>query len=151
MDEAKELNKIFASDGSFFGDQFSYAFMNASKLVNTKSKYVGDLFQKFIQDEVNRQFIIREIELLNPDIIISGNLADEGFFTGFKGIIKEDLGSIYWNDNCSVWQFKTDRMKEAIPWLDGHHFSARGETFKKFYEPICMAAKGFLDKDIKLK
>ena len=152
MKEAKELNKLFANEGKPFDDQFSYAFMNACKILNTKSTYVGKDFQEFIKDPNNRVFFIREIELINPDIIISGNLNDLSFFTDandfyqeFKGKIEANRESQFHNENCFVWQYKINNKK--IPWLDAYHFSRRGDTFEHFYEPICKAAKILLGKD----
>ena len=95
-------------------------------------------------------FFVREIELLSPDIIVSGNLNDLQFweFEEFKARLEQYNDWNCYKDDCFIWKYKVG--SKTIPLLDAHHFSARGETFKKFYEPICEIAKGFLDKDIKL-
>ena len=155
MDLAEELNCKLAEDSEKIGDAFSYAFMNASKILNEKSSHVEkDIFGKFIKDKINRAFFIREIDLLAPDIIVTGNLNDtgfwgnnenNGFYAEFKEKIKPWPNPEFDNDNCFVWKYTLcqGQEKKDIPMLDGHHFSARGETFEKFYEPICKAAKMF--------
>ena len=81
MPDAHRLNAIFAEDAQKLDGAFSNAFMNASKLVNTEGTKIGNICRSFINDKVNRLFFIREIELLAPDIIVSANLNDIGFFS----------------------------------------------------------------------
>ena len=76
---AGKLNRKFSEDPAVIEGAFSYAFINVSKLLNTEGINIGKMFYTFIKDTVNRAFFLREIELLNPDIIVSGNLADLGF------------------------------------------------------------------------
>ena len=150
MAEAKKLNCLLAEDTKNQPGAFSYAFMNASKILNEESSQVGKDFTAFVDDKVNRAFFVREIELLSPDIIVSGNLNDLRFweFEEFKARLKQHNDLNCHKDDCFVWKYEIGG--KTILLLDGHHFSARGETFEKFYEPICKAAKMFLDKDIKL-
>lgn len=147
MDTAKKLNSVFATDKD---EAFSYAFMNASKILNEKSTNVDDgPFGNFTVDKVNRAFFVREIELLDPDIIVSGNLNDLKFweFEEFKARLEQYN---VWNchkDDCFVWKYNIGNKKILL--LDAHHFSARGKkTCEHFYEPICTLAKAFFDKDI---
>ena len=147
MDTATKLNSAFATGRN---EGFSYAFMNASKILNEKSTYVEENgpFGKFTADKVNQAFFVREIELLSPDIIVSGNLNDLKFweFEEFKARLEQYNDWNCHKDDCFVWKYKMDN--KTIPLLDAHHFSARGETFEKFYDPICKVAKAFLTKDI---
>lgn len=144
MDTATKLNSVFATGKN---EAFSYAFMNASKILNEDSSKVGEVFTAFVNDKVNRAFFVREIELLAPDIIISGNLNDLRFweFEEFKARLKQHNDRNCHKDDCFVWKYEIGG--KTILLLDGHHFSARGETFEKFYEPICKVAKVFLDED----
>ncbi len=147
MDTATKLNSIFATSNN---EGFSYAFMNASKILNEDSTYVkkDGPFWKFTEDKVNRAFFVREIELLDPDIIISGNLNDLKFweFEEFKAKLEQYNDWNYHKDDCFVWKYEMSNKKILL--LDGHHFSATGDTYKKFYDPICKIAKAFFDKDI---
>lgn len=146
MDTATKLNSVFATDRD---EAFSYAFMNASKILNEKSVYIDrDIFGEFVKDKVNQAFFVREIELLAPDIIVSGNLNDLRFweFEEFKARLKPYNDLNCHKDDCFVWKYKVGN--KTITLLDAHHFSAPGDTFKKFYEPICKTAKVFLSKDI---
>ena len=150
MDNAKKLNALFAEDAKGIDDAFSYAFMNASKILNTESTYVkdGGPFRQFTADKVNRELFIREIELLEPDIIVSGNLNEFSFYLHeeFNDIISKDSGG-FTNENCYVWKYKLKANGKTIPCLDGWHFSAHKPHFECFYQPICEAAKFLLRND----
>ena len=143
---ARKLNQKFAEDPKLCDGAFSYAAVNASKLLNSDGKKIGKLFHAFISDEINRAFFLREINLLKPDIIISANLADLKFFKDFEGRIDPDVKSSYSSENCTVWNYKSEKKDKQIPWLDTWHFTAGKETFKCFYRPICVAAKELLGK-----
>lgn len=143
MQEAKELNKKFAPEGpegETLGDQFSYAFMNASKILNTQGTQIGDTFWKFINDNENLKFIIEEISLLDPNIIVSANLGDLGLMgklmTFSNSIKQKQSDNLLNNENRFIYCFD-----DKIPWIDTWHFSAHKDHFKGFYEPVCEAAK----------
>lgn len=142
MRNAKELNCIFAESKKRKGSSaFSYAFMNASKLLNTEGTHIGNKFSEFIDDEKNRYFIIREIELLAPHIIVSGNLGDIGFMGKLISSGKVKLSSAQLNNqNRFIYIFEDKK----IPWIDTWHFSARKADFEGFYEPVCGAAEVLL-------
>ena len=54
MASATKLNDVFATDKK---EAFSYAFMNASKILNEKSVYIDrDIFGEFVSDKVNQAF-----------------------------------------------------------------------------------------------
>ena len=135
MDDAKKLDARFAESGGF-----SYAFMNASKINNATgwTMLCKELFYAFIDDPKNRENIIREIELLDPDIIVSANLGDLGFFDRFPAIERSADQPC---EDCCVWYLNSGKK---IPWIDGWHFSARKPTFESFYSPICSLAKDLL-------
>ena len=147
MPEAKKLNQKFAEVAQEIEGTISYAFMNASKILNTQGTKVGEDFRCFINDKINRAFFIREIDLLAPDIIVSGNLNQFSFFDNdeFKGIASHCEEGKYDNDNCYVWQYKLQNGK-VVPCLDAWHFSRIGADFEYFYEPICQVAKNLIDK-----
>jgi len=140
MPNAKQLNHVFAEK-----DGFSYAFMNASKLNNNSGTTDVDagLFSDFIADPQNQAYFLKEIEILAPDIIISGNLGDKNFMTPFlesKKVQKKDC------DNKNFLYYELTLNGKLIPWLDGWHFSARRGSFDSFYNPICSKAKDILGK-----
>ena len=136
MPEAEILDKFFAEDAK----NFSYAFMNASKILNTEGTKIGNTFYDFINDEENQKYFLREIEILDPDIIISGNLGDIGFMGKLMphGKIKQSTEQLN-NNNRFIYTFEN-----KIPWIDTWHFSAPKAHFEGFYEPICAAAKVLL-------
>ena len=146
MPDAHRLNAIFAEDAKQLDGAFSNAFMNASKLVNTEGTKIGNICRSFINDKVNRLFFIREIELLAPDIIVSANLNDIGFFfhEEFADIVEHDADSEFNNGNCYVWKYKLQSTGKIIPCLDAWHFSAIHPNFEGFYQPICSAARHYL-------
>ena len=146
MPNAGRLDKSLAES-----DGFSYAFMNASKISNYTGSQALDKkqFEAFMQDEDNRKFIIAEIELLDPDIIISANLGDLGFFKYFNekyGI--EETNDKSFNTPDRYVRYISLNGKQPIPWIDGWHFSAHKCTFKCFYEPICQVAKNLIGKTL---
>ena len=135
MDDAKKLDTKFAEPAGF-----SYAFMNASKINNATgwTMLCKEQFYEFIDDPTNQANILREIELLDPDIIVSANLGDLGFFDRFPAIEKSDDQPC---EDCCIWYLNSGKK---IPWIDGWHFSARKRTFESFYSPICSLAKDLL-------
>ncbi len=143
---ARSLNRIFAEDPAKCKGAFSYAFMNACKLVNTEGTKIGNTFRSFINDKVNRLFFIREIELLAPDIIVSANLNDIGFYfhEEFADIVEYAADSDFNNENCYVWKYKLQSTGKIIPCLDAWHFSAIHPNFEGYYQPICSAARHYL-------
>ena len=139
MPNAGRLDKSLATPPP---DGFSYAFMNASKIDNHTGKSDLDKaqFNGFIEDEANREFIIEEIKLLDPDIIISANLGDLGFFKYFNdkyGIEEPNDKSLNTPDRFIRYIALNGK---SIPWIDGWHFSAHKNTFECFYKPICSIA-----------
>lgn len=141
MQEAKELDNSFAkSNETTETKTFSYAFMNASKILNIQGTQIGDTFQGFINDPENLKFIIEEIRLLNPNIIVSANLGDLGLMrklmTFNNSIKQKEADKLLNNENRFIYWFD-----DKIPWIDTWHFSAHKDHFKGFYEPVCEAAK----------
>ena len=142
MANATVLDKIFADPCE---DGFSYAFMNASKISNETDNPALDetQFENFIRDKQNLDYIAREIQLLTPDIIVSGNLGDLGFFKYFENAKKSENSSDHTKNRC-VYHLKVG--SKDIPWIDGWHFSAYKRTYESFYSPICSIAKDLLNK-----
>ena len=122
---------------------FSYAFMNASKILNIEGTQIGNTFRKFISDHENLKFIIKEIKLLNPDIVVSANLGDLGLIGELMKFsdIKQAEKHLN-NDNRFVYEFEG-----RIPWIDTWHFSAHKAHFENFYKPVCEAAKILLGRN----
>lgn len=143
MDEATVLDKIFAEPKCKGG--FSYAFMNASKISNETDNPALDetQFENFIRDKKNLDYMASEIQLLTPDIIVSANLGDLGFFKYFENAKKSENSSDHTKNRC-VYHLKVG--SKDIPWVDGWHFSAYKRTYESFYSPICSIAKDLLNK-----
>jgi len=139
----KKMQCAAELDCRFATEEFSYAFMNASKLLNVDGTQIGDVFYDFINDKTNQDFFIREIELLNPDIIVSGNLGDIGFMAKLEESCKVKQSAKHLNS-----QNRFNYLFEGkISWIDTWHFSAHKAHFEGFYQPVCEAAAIFLGKE----
>lgn len=149
MPNAKKLNDVLAIKEKRHGlKPFSYAFINASKILNTESKKTGEWFHEFITGdckEKNLEFLLTEISLLNPDIIVSGNLGYCHFFDYFKKPVLSNQENLDIDtSNCCIWSLKL--KNKEIKWIDTWHFSAPKSNFDNFYNPVCKAAKILLKK-----
>lgn len=121
---------------------FNFAIMNISKYSNDAEDGANadyKLINRSLEDSLleSRNFVREEIELLNPDIIISANL--------WNGKINEQfLEKIFPSDDFSATQ--EDKNKTAyiydfilndkkIKFLDLYHFSAIKNDEETFYNP----------------
>ena len=118
----------------------SFAFMNLSKLSheyadNPAWKADMTLMDSFVQktSECGQNYFQREIEILDPDIIITMNL--EQWLSA--------LGTIHQRESLSpdVAMYALELPKRAIPLLDCWHFSAIKRDLDNFYRPVCEACK----------
>ena len=115
----------------------SFAFMNISKFSNESGQWKADnkLIDKFI--ELSCGFHGREIDLLNPDIIIGMNLQHR---MPCLGTFENPL--YYGRKNAVCYQvLKTATGKEYI-YLDTWHFSAIGKSpDKDIFAPVIEALR----------
>lgn len=116
----------------------SFAFMNMSKSSNTsESRYLSGYYQKSIDESLD--YIKKEIEVLQPDYIISANIGQkclEQVFGDMECVIKEhNLYAYHINVNGKVTLL-----------MDTFHFSAIKKDNADFYTPICKAVQAFESK-----
>ena len=133
--------------GDTFGteDGVSFAFMNISKSSNENGTYADE---KLIEAsyEHGKNFIKREIELLEPDVIISANVTK--YITNLFGKpnkLKEIGGNSEVCDVCAQ-TIKVNGKDTLL--LDCWHFSSvKGKKdFEHFYHPVCEFTKNYFNK-----
>lgn len=135
MPSADIIGDTFATENGV-----SFAFMNISKSSNDKTVQADwGLIEESISNGL--QFIKKEIEILEPDVIITGNIGGY-FFKIFKEIRVVDR---LWSDldkECDVCIHELSIGGKIIPLLDCWHFSNfKKRDFENFYEPICRYLK----------
>ena len=123
-------------------NNYGFAIMNISKYSND-SEYGASadfkLINQFLKDSEldKRNFIREEIELLEPDIIITANLWD-------GDIEKTELEKVFptsdfsnertLKDVANYWEYKL--KNKTIHFIDLYHFSKPGNDQKLFYELV---------------
>ncbi len=124
-------------------NNYGFAIMNISKYSND-SEYGATadfkLINQFLKDSEldKRNFISEEINLLDPDIIITANLWDgnienkelEKFFPTKNFELQKEIQNV-----AQFWNYKLDNGKN-IKLIDCWHFSKPGSDQKLFYEPV---------------
>lgn len=133
----REYTKIPYADSlieQFGTSALSFAFMNISKFSNDKSAFQSDYetIDKAVEISVRqRNFILEEIDILNPDLVISMNLLDR------YGHTFGDLSQSAYSDSGNKIKLYTMPIgKRKVPLIDSYHFSyARSERLN-FIEPI---------------
>ena len=141
---ADELARSFAT-----ADGLSCAFLNLSKISNERETYQTDWEVLKASLEPSEPFLKREMELLNPDVIISANvsLSEAGAFRSEPVLLRkhpEDLLDIH---RCEL-------NGRTIYWFNTFHFSAvtrgRGKTglsdYHSFYLPVKEAVESLGDR-----
>jgi hypothetical protein len=131
--------------GNDFATQYgvSYAFMNLSKFSNESGKWQSneklmDMFLK-ISSMSNENLFAKEIEILNPDLIISMNLKDKH---KYLGTLKSP---VFYGNNQQVCAQKLVTDYGEYDFLDCYHFSAPRKKWEiDYYLPIIEAAKNML-------
>ena len=139
---ASELAKTFGT-----GHGMSFAFMNLSKFSNdSDSSWVlnNELATNFLEnskdDKIN--FHLEEINILQPDIIITSNL-NEVHLLSYLGELKEvDLS------DSNVWVYELSSHNRSIPILETWHFSNWSkQQDTEVYEPVLRKARQYLNKE----
>ncbi|PMG27810.1 hypothetical protein BCU94_18825 [Shewanella sp. 10N.286.52.C2] len=120
-------------------DGLSFAFMNLSKLSNESGNHQADwnlingFLDTFKSSPIN--YFSKQIELLNPDIIITMNL--ESRLSALGEVIPEEYGS-------KVSRYYLQTETEKYPLLDTFHFAAISKSPEEdFYVPIINALNKF--------
>lgn len=122
--------------------QYGFAFMNISKYSNDSEISAAadyDLINRFLADSnlTKRNFIREEIELLDPDIIITANLWETKINPDYLEVVfpTNAFSEIKrYEDQAILYNFQFNQKE--IQFIDTYHFSAIGSDEKKFYEPI---------------
>ena len=130
-------------------DRVSFAFMNLCKWSHEsddKSKpgtgadwtAINEFMEKSLTTETN--FFLQEIQLLQPDIIISMNLGPEIIKRVFgEKVIQIDNT----NPNCYAYSIEEAKNLNPILVLDSWHFSARNKKEQtEIYEPLLTVLEG---------
>lgn len=134
--------------GDTFGteDGVSFAFMNISKSSNETGTYADE---KLIANSYARgkEFIKREIELLEPDVIISANVTDKITNIFGEPNVLERIGGGN-GEECDV-AAQTIRVNgNDTLLLDCWHFSNINgkKDFEHFYHPVCEFTKKYFNQ-----
>lgn len=123
-------------------EQYGFAFMNISKYSNDSERSVAanyNLINQFFTDSdlTKRNFIREEIELLDPDIIITANLWDTKIKQEYLELVfptKDFVEVKSYKNEAILYDFQFNQKK--IKFIDAYHFSAIGSDGENFYEPI---------------
>lgn len=130
---ATEIVEDFSTDKGI-----SFAFMNLSKFSNNSESWKADwsLIDSFIDASKHHDFNLfnKEIEIINPDIIICMNLNERLSHLGERKIINETS-----NENISCQSLLVN--DKYIPLFDMYHFSAFKNKRTVYYEPLRDALK----------
>jgi hypothetical protein len=131
-DFIKEIDKI---------NNYGFALMNISKYSNDRDdggkKADVTLMNQFLEDSNlnKRNYFKEELEILDPDIIITANLWD--------GKIKEEYINICFNEMTSLKHiegkaslFSMELNNKEIKVIDLYHFSMPGSDKEYYYDPV---------------
>lgn len=124
--------------GDTFGEEngLSFAFINIGK-VRAEDDFTHshrESIESFCVESAKSNLIQRQIDIIEPDVIISMKLGDWGIFQ-YMGETK----LIERNKDISVSELKTSKRTYHL--LDCWHFSAVKSHNTRFYEPISNALK----------
>lgn len=130
----------FAQEGGV-----SYAFMNLSKYSNESGEWQKDstLIRSFLETS-GKEFFARELQLLNPDLIITMNLVDQykdtmGTFTNSQSFGATGQVCLH-TLNTSLGSYKV---------VDTYHFSAPSKKPKEdLFDPIIEACRAIANNHI---
>lgn len=129
--ELPELPELFPHFGKPESEGgFSFAFMNANKLPNQESTRMRwDSLDQFVAH--SQAFILEEIALLHPDVVISMNMNDRESYRalGFHYDEHADAGG-----NVAIHHFP-----DGTPFLDTYHFSSSKSPDANIYAPLVQA------------
>ena len=123
-------------------NEFGFALMNISKYTNNSDEGGTrniELMNRFLEDSEleKRNFFQEELELLEPDIIITANLwecgvKDEYLAQCFLGKWTDELSPI--PKIANHWKY--DLAGKQVDVINTYHFSSRKSAEEFFYEPV---------------
>lgn len=132
--KATDLVSTFGKEGGF-----SFAFMNLCKISNEEPQ--GDFNQcnqkqiaYFLEATRNtgRNFIAEEIGILDPDVIIAMNFAEDFHHLGQAEQLTD-------NADAHLWRLTVNGKR--YPLINAYHFAASKEDQAVFYDPIVACVK----------
>jgi len=137
---ATEISKDFATQHGI-----SYAFMNLSKFSNESGEWQSDeeLIDMFLKTSSmsNENLFAKEIEILNPHLIIGMNLNENERMDRYKYLGKLKSQKFYGSER-QVCAQRLETLVGEYNFLDCYHFSAIKKSDKNdFYLPIVEAVK----------
>ena len=140
---ATEISKNFATPNGI-----SYAFMNLSKFSNESGHWISDdaLIDSFlrISSMSPENYFAKEIEILNPDLIIGMNLNEDEKKDRYKFLGELKYPTHYGNKGQVCAQKLITRYRE-YNFIDCYHFSAPNKKWDEdYYSPIVTASKAIL-------
>lgn len=131
-------------DGRIF-DRVSFAFMNICKMSHESCSKEGTnaswgLINQFLDRSITaeRNYLCEEIELLNPDMIITLNLGPV-YIDKIFGSGKTDAKCV--DDKCcDCWTYSVRLPNRVIPAFDTWHFSSRNKREEdNIFNPVMNA------------
>jgi len=119
---------------------FGFALMNVSKYSNDRkdgAKSDVKLINRFLEDSElgKRNFFLEEIELLEPDIIITANLWDGKIESKHLSLLFPNVSLIRSIEN-RVNYYKMNYNGRVYDIIDLWHFSMPGSDKDFFYDPV---------------
>jgi hypothetical protein len=147
FEDLPQASDIAATFGTREG--ISFAFMELSKYSNdnedANSRRDKELMERFLRDSLSagRNFFREELELLNPDIIITMNLWECGVD---NALIEAALGKVTledgktWQPHATVNRIVINGRRVLL--IDLNHFSSRKSTRECFYNPVMGILRG---------
>lgn len=129
MPKASEMLEDFGTEKGI-----SYAFMNLSKFSNESDNYQTNYvnLNRFIDLSKNSENLFwKEIELLNPDVILTMNFQR---YNIDKIVLQDMLEDVDSNDDVHMYTIR--RESKPIMLFDLWHFSAVKKFDKYYYTPL---------------
>ena len=128
-------------------NNYGFAIMNISKYSNDQEDGAianYELINQFLKDsDLDKEnYIRKEIELLEPDIIITANLWDGNINNELLEKIFPPSDCTYikpFKDAANMWNFKL--KEKTVKLIDLYHFSSRKSDQIHFYEPVMKLLK----------
>ncbi len=122
-------------------NNFGFAVINISKYSNdSKIKWQLNtkLANRFLKDSDLQEtnFFKRELQILEPDIIIAANLWNAGFEDEYLELCLPRPNKYKTKNSIEYWDYNLDGKKSNIKVINTYHFSARKSDKDCFYNPI---------------
>jgi hypothetical protein len=119
-------------------NDYGFAYMNISKYANeVKTAADWNFINQFLEDSnwENRNFFHKELEILEPDVIITGNLWETPIDRKYLDLC---FGKIEWkNFGGKVNVSNISINGKSVKLLDTWHLSAPGKSDKEdYYDPV---------------